>query len=148
MLVQHIMTLSPVVVTGDDPIAMAAQYMLDWDVGMLPVVNDQTHKRLVGVITDRDIVVRWLNASDPTFRAVRDVMTPSPITSVYPQTEIHAAMDAMKRARVRRLPIVDTDETVIGVLTLADIARHVGEKDSVSVVRLLQAVSQPAGMPV
>jgi CBS domain-containing protein len=82
------------------------------------VVNDQKHKRLVGLVTDRDIVVRCLNAGDSPCAVVRDHMSPSPITTVYPQMEIHVAMEAMKRARVRRLPIVDADETVIGILPL------------------------------
>jgi CBS domain-containing protein len=148
MLVRDIMTLSPVVVAAGDPIALAAQYMVDWDVGIVPVVNDLKHKRLVGVITDRDIVVRCVAAGESRLCEVGDHMTPSPITTVYPEMEVHVAMDAMQRAKVRRLPIVDADEKVIGMLTLGDVARHVANTDPLAIARLLETISQPTPIPV
>lgn len=143
MLVKEIMTMAPVVVTRQDTILYAAQQMRDSDVGMLPVVQSQLHKRLVGVITDRDITVRCTASGASLACMVEDYMTPTPIETVYPESPIVSALDIMERRQLRRLPVVDIDEMVLGVITQADIARHLATRNPEAVAELVGAVSQP-----
>jgi len=148
MQVKDIMTMSPVVVTPGDSITLAAQCMRDWDIGVLPVVEDRRHKRLVGVITDRDVVVRCIASAHSDRCSVGDHMTPSPIVTTFPESEIHLAIDAMRHGRVRRIPVVDASELLLGMLTQADIARHLAGSDATVVARLVEEISQPAAAAV
>lgn len=70
-------------------------------------------------------------------------MTRTPIATAYPAMDVRLAIGIMKRARVRRLPVVDFDDTVVGMLTLVDIARHFSTTDPVAVARLLEAIAHP-----
>lgn len=143
MLVRNILTLNPVVVTASDSIAVAARLMRDRKVGILPVVNELGRRRLIGVITDRDIAVRWAASNQPSQRSVGDHMTRAPIATAHPAMDVHLAIGVMKRARVRRLPVVDFDDTVVGILTVVDIARHFSATDPVAAARLLEEIAQP-----
>ncbi len=140
MLIKDIMTLSPVATVLDDSVMQAAEMMHDWDVGLLPVVESQIHKRLLGVISDRDIVVRCIAAGQSAFCRVADHMTKAPIATVYAEASVDQAIDTMKRRKVRRLPVVDENEVVVGMITQADIARHVAPQ---TVGELLQTISEP-----
>jgi CBS domain-containing protein len=143
MLVKEIMTMAPVVVTPTDNIMFAAQQMRDAEVGLLPIVESQLHKRLVGVITDRDLTVRCTAAGASLACLVEDYMTPPPIETVYPESPIISAIDIMERRQLRRLVVVDIDETVLGMITQADIARHLAASDPGAVAELVATVSQP-----
>ena len=146
MLVKEIMTMAPIVVTRSDTVMAAAQQMRDADVGMLPVVESQLHKRLVGVITDRDITVRCTAAGASLACLVEDYMTPSPVETVYPESPIISAIDIMERRQVRRLVVVDIDETVLGIISQADVARHLYATDPRAVAELVECVSQPGAV--
>jgi len=96
------------------------------------------------VITDRDIIVRCISSGHSDRCTIGDHMTPSPIATTFPESEIHLAIDAMRHARVRRLPVVDADEVLLGMLTQADIARHLAGSEATVVARLIEEISQPA----
>lgn len=129
ILVRHAMTEAPKTASPTMNAADAAALMKQFDVGVIPVVD---HDQLLGLVTDRDLVVRVLAVrKDPTDVQLSDVLTKSPIT-VSPDTKLSEARDLMAEHRIRRLPITKADR-LVGILSLGDVAladaseRAVGE---------------------
>jgi len=136
MRVAELMTLNPQIVTPDDSIRHAAELMDRLDVGSLPVC---TGDRLVGVVTDRDITVRATAVgSPPDSTNIAEVMSGS-VTWVSQDDDIATAEELMSKAQVRRLPVVDANKHLIGMLALGDIA-VAGER---GIAATLEEVSQP-----
>ncbi|HXT17315.1 MAG TPA: CBS domain-containing protein [Gemmatimonadaceae bacterium] len=123
MLVKDAMTWSPAEVVPGDSITTAARLMRTHGVGLLPVVESKLYRQLLGVVTDRDLVVRAMAEERASADHVRDVMTPAPVATIGPLDSVDRALAAMDAARVRRLPVVDEDEIVLGVISRVDIAR-------------------------
>jgi len=123
------MTEAPQTIRADMSAADAAGLMKSEDVGALPVVRDG---ELVGVVTDRDLVVRVLaERQDPRSVRVGDIATKSPVT-VTPDMRLSEARELMAKHQVRRLPVMKRNE-LVGILALGDVAwadastREVGE---------------------
>jgi CBS domain-containing protein len=127
-------------VAPTDSLTDAAAGMRDEDVGSLPVVEGD---RVVGIITDRDIVVRAVaEGADSRTVKVGDVSSGDPVT-VGPDEDLDDALELMAHHRVRRLPVVE-DGRLVGVVAQADVALAAKEKDS---GRMLEEISQPASTP-
>ena len=129
LLVRHAMTESPQTASPSMTAADAAGLMKQFDVGVIPVVEEG---KLVGLVTDRDLVLRVLaNRNDPDEVKLGDILTKSP-TTVTPDTQLSEARDLMAEKKVRRLPVMKGDE-LVGILALGDVAlaaaseRAVGE---------------------
>jgi len=125
---------------ADAPIRSAAIRMRDLDVGMLPV---EQHGEIVGTVTDRDITVRAIaSGADPDTTAVSNVMS----TQVYvclQEDDLQQAARIMEEYQVRRLMVQDGNGNFVGMLSLADLARH-REAERLG-ARILEEVSQPSG---
>ena len=122
MKAKTIMTKYPVVVAADDTIRHAAQLMAQIDVGALPVVDHCRSGRLVGMITDRDIVVRHV-ARGGRDCCVKDHMTTHNIEFVHPDTDVRDVLGRMGHEQVRRIPVVDDDRVVVGIISRTDIEK-------------------------
>lgn len=122
MKARDIMTVKPFVVTPDDPIAKAAEIMRYEDVGGVPVVDDPARPRLVGLITDRDIAIRWVARGHHTDCRVGDIMTPAPLQTVAPDADVDEIVEKMEYAQVRRIPVISDDGVLIGIVAEADLA--------------------------
>ena len=129
ILVRHAMTESPQAIGPDMNAQDAAAMMKTEDVGVLPVVREG---ELVGLVTDRDLVLRVLaERRDPRAVTVREICTGSPV-SVTPDTRLSEARELMEQHRVRRLPVLKGEE-LVGILSFGDVAwadastREVGE---------------------
>jgi CBS domain-containing protein len=129
MLVRHVMTEAPRSLNEDMSAADAAGIMRSFDVGVVPVVRDD---ELVGLVTDRDLVVRVVaDRQDPSAIRLGDIATASPVT-VSPDAKLSEARELMASHRVRRLPVLKSGE-LVGILSLGDLAlsdrseRAVGE---------------------
>jgi CBS domain-containing protein len=143
MRVQEIMTTNPAWVTPDTPVRDAARLMKDQDVGLLPVVDRDESKHLLGVITDRDIAVRYVADSDISMsKSVRDVMTHD-VTTCQPDNDVDDAMDLMGKEQVRRIPIVDERGSLVGVVAQADIMLQA--KDGKAAKKTVEKISKPHG---
>lgn len=140
MKVKDIMTRDPRSCTPDTSVAAAAHLMWDADCGILPVVEDG---RLVGVVTDRDLYIALATRNArPAELTIGEVATRT-VTTCAPEDDVHAAMEQMKLARVRRLPVVGFGDTLLGILSLDDIVLAAGPDRPVrseEVVGVLQAI--------
>jgi CBS domain-containing protein len=136
--IQEIMTRNPTCAKPGSPAAEAAQMMRQEDVGASPVVEGG---RLVVIVTDRDLALDVLGERKPPETPVRDVMTTHPVTAVL-DTSGHDAADLMQRNQIRRLPIVDREDHLVGIVSRADLALDTNS-DGMK-IDTLQSVSTPA----
>jgi CBS domain-containing protein len=135
--IREVMSSNPCAIEADKPVAYAARMMKDEDVGLAPVVEGD---RLVGALTDRDIVVRVVaEGKNPQSVTVREVASTEVVT-VDPQQELDEALQLMASKQVRRLPVVEGDGRLVGVLAQADIAREAKDKQT---GQLVEDISQP-----
>ena len=139
------MTENPATVTADESAQRAAQLMADNDCGCLPVVDSNDSRRVIGVVTDRDLAVRVLARGDGPETRVRDVMTGDPLCCT-PDTDVRDLEQMMADRQVRRIVIVDEDDCCVGIVAQADIARAAERGREVTereVARVVQRISEP-----
>jgi CBS domain-containing protein len=118
--IHEIMTANPSTVTPKDDIQKAARLMVECDCGALPVVGDD--KKVTGMITDRDIVIRLVaNGRNPLEAKVSDAMS-SQIHTVRESDSIEQVFRTMRDHQVRRIPVVNDRDEVIGIIAQADMA--------------------------
>jgi CBS domain-containing protein len=117
----ELMTTDVVAVTPDETVADAAMKMREQNLGFLPVCTSDG--RLVGVLTDRDLALRVLAAKRSRHTAVREVMSRDPVTCPA-RAEVEIAEALMRAHRKMRIPCLDDDGRLAGVLSLADVARY------------------------
>jgi len=123
--VREVMTDRPRCVTPETLISEVAQLMESEDIGSLPVLEGD---QLAGVVTDRDIVVRAVaKGKDPRGMPVREIASREVVT-VYAEDDLSNALKRMAAEQVRRLPVVDEDNRLVGILSQADVALEVKEK--------------------
>lgn len=146
MNARELMTAHPATINGADTVVQAAQIMRTRGVGMLPVVASHSDPRLIGVLTDRDIVVRFVAPGHGSGALVHEHMTRDPIVTVSTTDTEREIGDKMTRFQVRRLPVVDGDGRVIGVVAQADLALSIGPKNPVLVEKVLESISRPGAL--
>ncbi len=121
--VAEVMVRDVLTIDATAPIVEAARRMRQGNVGSLPVVADG---RLIGMVTDRDLIVRAIaDGVDPSSARVGDFTTRDPVC-VRPDTGVDEAMEAMSECQIGRLPVVDADNRVIGIVTLSSLALRAG----------------------
>jgi CBS domain-containing protein len=101
----------------------AAEMMRQHDIGILPVVFDRFSRKLLGVVTDRDLCLAVIGSGHPPQVEVQECMTAKVVTCS-PQDDVQAAIHLMQEHQVRRLPVVDKQGRLVGILSLADLVRH------------------------
>ena len=118
--VREVMTSDPKTTEATEPVAAAAKIMRDEDVGIVPIVEGE---RLIGTVTDRDIAIRVVaEGKDPKSTTVREIASTQLVT-IDPQQELDEALRLMAQHQVRRLPVVEEDGRLVGVVAQADVAR-------------------------
>ena len=139
MKVSEIMTREVETVTPDTTIQEAAKLMARVDAGALPILDNG---RLSGIITDRDIAVRAVGEGrNPASTKVRDIMS-GQVKHVTEDDDVEEVADTMADLQVRRLPVVNREQRVVGIVSLGDIAR---EKRARTAGEALQGISRPGG---
>ena len=134
--VKDAMTSNPCTIDADQTVAYAARMLKDENVGLAPIVEGQ---RLVGTLTDRDIVTRVVAENkDPQMVKVRDVASSNLIT-VDPQQDLDEALRLMASHQVRRLPVVEEDGKLVGVVAQKDVAE---QGDDAKTGEVVQEISQ------
>ncbi len=138
MKVREAMTQDVRLTSPDQTICDAAKIMAQIDAGALPVEQDD---RLVGVITDRDIAVRAVAKGKSPDTKVRDVMSRE-VLYCYDDQDLDAVIRNMGAVKVRRLPVVDRDKRLVGIVSFGDLARH---HEATMEERALRELSKPGG---
>ncbi|OGO78687.1 MAG: CBS domain-containing protein [Clostridiales bacterium GWB2_37_7] len=115
--IKEIMTTDVRTVSANDSISEAANIMKQLDVGAVPVVDNNI---LVGIVTDRDLVLRGLAVGKNSNERVSNIMTKD-ITTVTPDMDIHKVADIMASKQIRRLPIVENNQ-LVGIVSIGDMA--------------------------
>jgi CBS domain-containing protein len=134
--IRELMTPNPRTVEASAPVVEAAKIMGDEDVGIVPIVDGD---RLVGTITDRDIAIRGVaEGKDPQSTTVREIASTQLVT-IDPQQDLDEALRLMAQHQVRRLPVVEEDGRLVGIVAQADVARQADDSKTGEVV---QQISQ------
>jgi CBS domain-containing protein len=138
MKVSEVMTRDVQTIQPDQTAQEAARFMLSADAGSIPVTEGE---RLIGMITDRDIAVRGVAKGNGPDTPVRDLMS-NDIVCARIDDDCDEVANRMSEAQVRRLPVIDNDERLCGIIGLGDLARE-GASDTVG--QALEGVAQPGG---
>ena len=139
MELRDIMTRNVEVVNGNASLKEAATKMKKLDVGLIPVCDGD---RVKGLLNDRDITIRaTANGRDPSKTKVNEVMS-TDIAYCLEDQAVDEAVILMEARQIRRLPILNQDKQLIGIVSLADIAVHVGDRDLTG--ETLEEISEPA----
>jgi len=138
---RDVMTPEPTCCQASDSIVRVAQLMKTEDVGAVPVVESSSNRRLVGMVTDRDIVVKGLAAGRSVENStVKEVMTTDVVTC-REDDDVDKAVARMAEKKVRRVPVLDGNGTVRGIIAQADIATRVNQDKTTGA--LVEAISEP-----
>ncbi len=130
--VRELMSSNPRSIESDQPVVEAAKIMRDEDVGLVPVVEGE---RLVGTVTDRDIAIRVIaEQKDPSSVRIQEIASTDLVT-VDPQQDLGEALRLMARHQVRRLPVVEEDGRLVGIVAQADVAREGGDSQTGELVQ-------------
>lgn len=143
MKARDLMTPNPDFVTPDESIQRAAQIMRDGDVGLVPVVDDAENMRLRGVITDRDIAIRHVAEGHLEDCTVEAHMSTNSIGTVNPESDQNEVVNLMESQQVRRVPVVEEGDRLVGIIAQADIATRLGPEEPDLVEEVVEKISEP-----
>ena len=138
MKVRDVMTREVATISADQTAQEAANFMLQGEAGSIPVTDGE---QLIGMITDRDIAVRGVAKGHGPDTPVRDLMT-SGLICARADDEMEEVAMRMSEAQVRRLPVLDETDKLVGIVSLGDLSR---ETDGGEAHHALEGVSQPGG---
>ena len=137
---KDVMTQNPVACEPGDSVVRAAEIMKREDVGPVPVVESQSSKKLVGIVTDRDLVVKIMAGGRSVEQAkVSEAMTANP-ACCREEDDVDTAMQLMADRQVRRVPIVDDGGRLAGIIAQADVATRVNRDNKTG--QLVEAISE------
>lgn len=135
MSVTTVMTDNPACCTPNTPLSDVARLMVENDCGEIPVVEDMASRKLAGVITDRDITTRIVATGQNSAESkAMDCMTTPPL-SVTADSTLEACCELMQANKIRRVPVVDAQGGVVGIVSLADVVRTANAATTQSVVK-------------
>lgn len=137
----EVMTKNPVCCLPDDRAEKVAQLMQSENVGSIPVIENEQTPTLVGIVTDRDLVLKIVaKGQDAKSTNVEVVMTRQLITC-RAGDDLQKALDAMAEHQLRRIPIVDNDYKIVGIIAQADVATRVNQPEKTAT--MVKEISQP-----
>ena len=126
--VRDVMTANPKTVTEKDSVLDAARIMRDSDTGIVPVVNG---RKIIGLVTDRDIVVRAIaDGKDINNCRVNEVMSKQ-VRTVKEDASVREVLDVMSGAQIRRVPVVNGNNELVGIVSMKDIATETNADNKV-----------------
>jgi len=120
----EVMTKKPVCCLPDDLVTDAAELMKNEHVGSIPIIEDVQTRKLIGILTDRDLTTRIVaEGLDANSTKVEAIMTRNVVTCSA-EDDLQKAVDAMSKYQLRRIPVVDDDNKIVGIIAQADVAIH------------------------
>lgn len=140
MRVHEIMTREPICCLAEDTAQAVAKLLRQEDVGSIPVISDASSRRLVGIITDRDLVCRMVcEGLDASTTAIEAFMTRDPV-SCRAEQSLDSCEKLMQVHQIRRIPVVDKQGRCVGIVSQADVARF-GQAERVQ--KIITEISRP-----
>jgi CBS domain-containing protein len=125
----EVMTKNPVCCLPNDMVVKAAELMKSGNIGSIPVIENDQNKKLVGIVTDRDLTLKIVAAGlDAKSTKVEAVMTRKVVTC-RAEDDLQKALDAMSEHQLRRIPVVDNDNKILGIIAQADVATRVNQPE-------------------
>lgn len=141
MTCKEVMTTNPVCCLPVDSASRAAKLMKTENVGSIPICEDRQNKKLLGIVTDRDLALKVVaEGRDASNTRVQNIMTQQPV-SCHAEDDVQKAIDAMESRQVRRIPVVDDKNQLIGIIAQADVATRFRQPDKIAEVVL--EISKP-----
>lgn len=140
MIVSDVMTANPACCTPNTLLSDVARMMLENDCGEIPVIEDRDNPLLLGVITDRDIVVRAVAQGRGADTPVAEVMT-NDVVSVRDDADLEECLAKMEEHQIRRVPVLDGAGRICGIVAQADIALNTGRLGTGEMVRDISRTS-------
>ena len=139
----EVMTKNPVCCLPDDIAAKVAQLMKSENIGSVPVIENEQTKKLVGIVTDRDFALRIVaEGLDAKSTKVEAVMTRKVVTC-HVDDDLQKALDAMSEHQLRRIPVVDKEHKIVGIIAQADVATRVDQPEKTA--EMVKEISQANG---
>jgi len=130
----EVMTKNPVCCLPSDTVSKVAGLMKSKDIGGVPIIENEQTKKLIGIVTDRDLALKIVaDGRDPKSTKAEEVMTRKLITC-RPDDDVESAMKAMAQYQLRRIPVVDNDDRLVGIISQADVATRVDEPEKTAEV--------------
>ena len=139
----EVMTKDPVCCLPNDSVAKTAALMKSEDIGSIPVIENEQTQKLVGIVTDRDLALQVVaEGRDPKTTKVETVMTHNVVTC-RAEDDLQKALDAMAGHQLRRIPIVDNDNKILGIIAQADVATRANQPEKTA--EMVMEISQTNG---
>jgi CBS domain-containing protein len=139
----EVMTKDPVCCLPNDSVAKAAELMQSENIGSIPVIENRQSQKLVGIVTDRDLALKIVaEGRDPQTTKVEEVMTHNVVTC-RADDDLQKALAAMANHQLRRIPVVDNDNRIVGIIAQADVATRVDEPEKTG--EMVKEISQTNG---
>jgi CBS domain-containing protein len=129
MKCSELMTKDPSCCLPTDTVFDAAQLMKSEDVGPIPIVNDKQTKKLAGIVTDRDLALKVVaEGLDPKQTQIEEIMTTG-VQTCGPDDDVSNVLELMEQHHIRRIPIVDDNDRLVGIIAQADVATRIDQPD-------------------
>lgn len=139
----EVMTKDPVCCLPGDTVAKAAELMKSENIGSIPVIENEQTKKLVGIVTDRDLALKIVaDGLDAKSTKVDAVMTRKVVTC-RADDDLQKALDAMSEHQLRRIPVVDNENKILGIIAQADVATRVDQPEKTA--EMVKEISQADG---
>jgi CBS domain-containing protein len=136
----EVMTKKTICCQPSDMVATVAQLMQSENIGSIPVIENEQTQKLVGIVTDRDLALKIVaKGHDAKSTKVESVMTRQVVTC-RAEDDLQKALDAMAEHQLRRIPIVDNDNRVVGIIAQADVATRVNQPEKIAT--MVKEISQ------
>lgn len=141
MKCNEVMTKNPECCLPNDNVVKAAQMMKRLDVGPIPIIESDETRKLVGFLTDRDLALKIVaEGRDPKSTKIEEVMTHKVVTC-HTDDDLQKAMDVMAENQIRRIPVVDSGNRIVGIISQADVATRLNQP--VKTAEMVKEISQP-----
>jgi CBS domain-containing protein len=136
----EVMTKDPVCCLPTDSVAKAAELMKSRNIGSIPIIENAKTQKLVGIVTDRDLALTIVAVGRDAKSTNVDAVMTYKVVSCLADDDLQEALDAMAKQQVRRIPIVDRDHRLVGIITQADVATRVDQPEKTG--EMVKEISQ------
>lgn len=137
---KEVMTKNPVCCLPDDMVAKVAKLMQSGNIGSIPVIENEQTQKLVGIVTDRDLALKIVAKGHDAKSTKVEVMMTRQIVTCRAEDDLQKALDTMAEHQLRRIPIVDNNNKIVGIIAQADVATRVNQPEKTAA--MVKEISQ------